>query len=136
MNDPTLHEHPLAAGERLVPPARSPARLVSAAGPVALAVGAVLLFAGWWGASDSTDPGQQLPYLASATVPGLAVALFGCALVLRNEVARARDEARALTERFDLIIEWLASAADGTRPQPNGSEPLPDAERPAGERKR
>lgn len=126
MNHPAMHDHPLVAGERVVPPTRSPARLLTATAPVALAVGAVLLFAGWWGASDSTNPGEQLPYFASATVPGLVVALFGCALMLRNELVRARDEAHALTERFDQIIEWLASAPEDARPQPNGSQSTSD----------
>jgi predicted small integral membrane protein len=127
MPEPTLHDHPLASGRSVSTPTRSTARLLLIAGPVVLAVAAVLLFAGWWGASDTTNPGEQLPYFASATVPGLAVALLGCALILRAQLGRVGEETRALTERFDVILEWLASASDAS-PQPNGAQPESDTE--------
>jgi hypothetical protein len=80
----------------------------------------VLLFAGWWGASDSTNPGEQLPYFASAVIPGLAVAVFGCVLLVKREVERARAETRAVVERFDAVLDWLAAAAEPLESHPNG----------------
>ena len=84
--------------------------------PAALAVtGAVLLFAGYWGASDSTDPGQQIPHLASGTIPGGALVISAAVLLLRQEAARAREEAAAVGARIDAVVEWLATAgADPT----------------------
>lgn len=83
--------------------------------PGALAViGAVLLFAGYWGASDSTDPGEQLPHLASGTIPGAVLVVVAAVLMLRQEAARAREEAAAVGARLDALVDWLAAA--GTDP--------------------
>lgn len=80
--------------------------------PAALAViGAVLLFAGYWGASDSTDPGQQLPHLASATIPGAVLVIAAAVLLLRQEAIRAREESAAVGARLDALVEWLATAS-------------------------
>lgn len=80
--------------------------------PAALAViGAVLLFAGYWGASDTTDPGQQLPHLASATIPGAVLVLAAAVAWLRQEARRAREESAAVGARLDALVEWLVSAA-------------------------
>ncbi|MFZ6003166.1 MAG: hypothetical protein ACOYXM_04465 [Actinomycetota bacterium] len=73
-----------------------------------MAIGAALLFAGYWGASDTSSPGEQIPHLASATVPGLALVVGGAVLTLRREHERDRDELRALTARFDALLDWLA----------------------------
>lgn len=80
--------------------------------PVAVAViGAVLLFAGYWGASDSTDPGEQLPHIASATIPGAVLVITAAVLLLRQEAARAREESAAVGARLDALVEWLATAS-------------------------
>jgi hypothetical protein len=80
--------------------------------PAALAViGALLLFAGYWGASDSTDPGEQIPHLASATIPGAVLVITAAVLLLRQEAARARAESAAVGARLDAVVEWLATAS-------------------------
>lgn len=80
--------------------------------PSALAViGALLLFAGYWGASDSTDPGEQIPHLASATIPGAVLVITAAVLLLRQEAARAREESAAVGARLDAVVEWLATAS-------------------------
>lgn len=96
------------------------------------AAGAVFLFAGYWGVSDATTSGDQLPYFASATIPGLVLAVAAAVLVVRREHERDRDELRALSARFDAMIDWLA--ADGTdrpdqAPAGNGAVPRTVAER-------
>jgi hypothetical protein len=100
-----LDDHPLRV-ER--PPA--PRRVATSMGVAitAIAVGAVLLFVGYWGASDTSSPGEQIPHLASATMPGLALVIGGAVLSLRREHERDRDELRALTARFDALLDWLA----------------------------
>ena len=95
--------------------------------PIAvIVIGAVLLFAGYWGASDTANPGDQIPHLASGTVPGLALVIAGAVLLLRREHERDREELRALTARFDAVLDWLATAdapADGPAISDNGARP-------------
>lgn len=95
--------------------------------PAALAViGAALLFAGYWGASDSTDPGEQIPHLASGTIPGAVLVIAAAVLMLRQEAARSRAESAAVGARLDAFVEWLASA--GSEPG-GGATGAGDAER-------
>lgn len=89
--------------------------------PAALAViGAMLLFAGYWGVSDSTDPGKQLPHIASATIPGAVLVIAAAVLLLRQEAARARKESAAVGARLDALVEWLVTASADPAP---GSTP-------------
>lgn len=112
----SLSDHPLAPRED----ARTRRDIGAVLPPIALALAVVLLFAGWWGASDSTDPGEQLPYFASAVIPGLALAIFGCGLLVTREIRRARAETRLVVERFDAVLDWLAGEADSIEAHPNG----------------
>lgn len=109
-----LSTHPLRDQRR---PRRRPA--LDRSLPIVLAiVGAVLLFAGYWGVSDSAEPGEQLPYIASGTIPGAVLIIVAAILVLREEAARARQESTAASARLDALVEWLvAGSAD---PSPNG----------------
>ena len=47
-------------------------------------VGAVLCVLGWYQISGQATVAQQLPYLASATIPGAALLAVGLALALRT----------------------------------------------------
>ncbi len=59
-------------------------------------VGAVLCVLGWYQISGQATVAQQLPYLASATIPGAALLAVGLALALRTpwprRVPRRTDE--------------------------------------------
>lgn len=59
-------------------------------------VGAVLCVLGWYQVSGQSTVAQQLPYLASATIPGAALLAVGLALALRTpwsrRVPRRTDE--------------------------------------------
>ncbi|HEX5367371.1 MAG TPA: hypothetical protein VFW63_12005 [Acidimicrobiales bacterium] len=112
-----LHDHPLRQGGSRPTGARRD--IGSLVAPILIAIGAALLFGGYWGVSDSVDPGDQIPYLASATLPGLALVVGGIVLLLRAEQRRQRQQTEALVERFDAIIAWLGSAGDE---RPNGSD--------------
>lgn len=123
-----LADHPL----RVPTPPRRGLDLAVAIPIAVIAVGAVLLFAGYWGASDTANPGDQIPHLASGTVPGLALVIGGAILLLRREHERDREELRALTARFDAVIDWLASAeapADDAAIAGNGASPAPEPAR-------
>jgi hypothetical protein len=92
------------------------------------AIGAVLLFAGYWGASGSTDPGEQIPHLASGTIPGAVLVIAAAVLLLRQEAARSRQESAAVGARLDALVEWLAGAGTDSA---GGADPAGEAD-PAG----
>lgn len=103
-----LSEHPL----RDTGDAAAKARRAQLVLPIAMAViGALLLFAGYWGASDSTDPGQQIPHLASGTIPGAVLIIAAAVMLHRLESVRAREEAAGVAARLDALVEWLATGA-------------------------
>lgn len=116
-----LDEHPFGGQDPTAPRPRG--QIGDVLIWLAIALGAVLLFAGYWGASDSTDSGEQLPYLASGTAPGLALVILGCALMVRREHARDRAAIRSVTERFDAVLVWLASASDPAEEEPTKPQP-------------
>ncbi|MCK1823227.1 hypothetical protein MTQ10_27455 [Streptomyces sp. XM83C] len=68
----------------------------------ALAAGAVLCVIGWYGVSGERFAEQQLPYLASCTVPGAALIVAGAVLLAhgRGQVAATRVE-----ELYALLVE-------------------------------
>jgi hypothetical protein len=58
------------------------------AGSAMMPAGLVLVLVGWWGASGSGDLADQMPYLISGGVLGLAVTFTGAALFLRYSLGR------------------------------------------------
>jgi len=58
-------------------------------GGVALVlVGLAVILVGWYGASGSSQPYEQLPYLLSGGFLGLALATVGAAFMVRASLAR------------------------------------------------
>jgi hypothetical protein len=57
--------------------------------------GVVLCVLGWYQISGQPTVAQQLPYLASATIPGAALLVSGIALLLRPSASREIGRARA-----------------------------------------
>ena len=111
-----LETHPLSSS---APARRPPAnRLPVVLAVVAVVGGALLLFSGYWGASGTSNPGEQLPYFASGTIPGLALVICGLALLLAREHRRDRDEVAALAARLDALIAWLADLPPEPAPDP------------------
>ncbi|MFC4505391.1 MULTISPECIES: hypothetical protein [Streptomyces] len=78
------------------------------AGWAALAAGAVLCVAGWYGVSGERYAERQLPYLASCTIPGAALIVAGAVLLTYGRVhaANARVE-----ELYGLLVA-VAEPAD------------------------
>ena len=72
-----------------------------------VAAGAVLCVLGWYGISGVSVAEQQLPYLASATIPGAALIVAGSVLIASRPARR--------TEQADARIEALYAllVADG-----------------------
>jgi hypothetical protein len=62
----------------------------------------VLLFLGWWGVSGAVAIGEQLPYIASGSIPGAALVVAGAILLDRESTQRA-------TRRTDDLIAQLSA---------------------------
>jgi hypothetical protein len=57
-------------------------------GGAMIAIGAILVVAGYWGASGTAVIAEQIPYAISGGAGGLALIVTGCALVIRYSLAR------------------------------------------------
>ena len=84
--------------------------LVRRSGWLAAGLGAVLEVLGWYGVSGQAAVAEQLPYLASASIPGAALLVGGLVLVGAERVrgrAGAADEAtaRRVAELHGLLVE-------------------------------
>jgi hypothetical protein len=101
---------------------RSTSRLVvdvvrALRGWVVIAAGGVLLLSCYLGVSAETDPGLQLPYLASGGLTGLALVLIGCALLIADRLEATRltgaSAAQArLAEQVDDLHALMVAAAN------------------------
>ena len=80
-------------------------------GGAVAAIGVVLLVAGWYGISGESVVARQLPYLASATIPGAALLVSGLLLM-----ARTRG-----SEHDRQLLEDLHSALLETGEEPGGA---------------
>jgi len=81
----------------------------------AVVAGAVLMFLGWYGASGRAIVAQQIPYLASASIPGLALVVAGAVLISADRDRRSNDRAAAMVASlYDLLTEPVE--ADGPVP--------------------
>ena len=82
-------------------------------------VGIVVIWLGWWGASGTKYVYQEIPYVVSGGIFGVALVLVGAALFARYSVARllrfwlARvvADSQLQTDRLVEAIERLAQAA-------------------------
>lgn len=87
------------------------------AGGVLLPAAAVLILLGWYGASRTTRVWEQVPYLISGGVLGLAFAFVGGFAYfaywltrLVEEERRRADEAREASERMAATLERIEAA--------------------------
>jgi hypothetical protein len=89
-----------------------------------VAAGAVLCVLGWYGVSGESVIEQQLPYLASATIPGAAMIVAGVTLIASRPSHR--------TDRADQRIETLYAllVADAGVAEPDAAA-TPPREEPA-----
>ena len=91
-------------------------RLFSATGwlgAVLAVAGAVSLIVGWWGISGESVVALQMSYVASASIPGAAMAIAG-AVLLSGESARrnAADSARMIATLYDLLTVATATTPE------------------------
>jgi hypothetical protein len=92
-------------------PTRSPAtepppppEIRSLVGYAALVIGAVLLFLGWYGVSGSANVAEQVPYLASASIPGAALIIAGAVLMASDQTRRSNERAAQMVEALYRLL--------------------------------
>lgn len=87
---------------RRLAPDQPPSRFAGRAwfGTALALAGAVLLFLGWYGVSGRASIGEQMPYLASGSIPGAA-------LVVAAAVVLASESTQRATQRTDALVAEL-----------------------------
>jgi hypothetical protein len=118
------------ADMRIRPPEDSAERAWLIAGIVLPLLGLVAIAVGWWGASGSAYPAEQLPYVISGGIAGIGLIVMGAALFVRYSMTRymrfwllrmiyeERTQTDRTVESLDRVEALLRSA---TRPR-SGSE--------------
>jgi hypothetical protein len=113
-------------------PTRSPAtesrsrpEIRSLAGYVALVIGAVLLFLGWYGVSGSVHVAEQIPYLASASIPGAALVIAGAAYVAADRTRRSNERAADMVGALYRLLTEAVAGADVPRVPPDTNATVP-----------
>jgi hypothetical protein len=102
--------------------ARPRPEIRSLAGYVALVIGAVLLFLGWYGASGAVHAAEQIPYLASASIPGAALVIAGAVQVAADRTRHSNERAADMVEAlYHLLTEAVAVADAGVPRVPPGT---------------
>lgn len=98
-------------------------------GVLAAVIGAVMLFLGWYGVSGRPNLAEQMPYIASATVPGAALVIAASVLLSGRSAQRSSERTGELVaDLHALLVEEV-----GTDPSPPaGVEEPTDLETPKG----
>ena len=74
--------------------------------------GAVLSFLGWYGVSGTATVGEQLPYLASGSIPGAALIVAAAIVLARESGQRTEHRTDALiAELHSLLVQETAASA-------------------------
>ncbi|MCX3060489.1 hypothetical protein [Streptomyces beihaiensis] len=92
---------PRFARPRVAPPRPARPALWVALG--ALAAGAVLCVAGWYGVSGERFVARQVPYLASCTAPGAALIVAGTVLLTHGRDGLGAARTAELYELYELL---------------------------------
>lgn len=74
---------------------------------VAAIGGAVALFVGYLGVSDTLDPAKQLPYLISGGIGGLFLLGVASALLFSADLGATRDDIAELQRSVDRLAARL-----------------------------
>jgi hypothetical protein len=90
MTDPSPVDRLEAGVQALrVPEPRSDREsLLLKAGFALVGIGAICIGLGWWGASGTANLAEQIPYLISGGLFGIALVVAGTGLVMRYSLAR------------------------------------------------
>ncbi|MDP2293818.1 MAG: hypothetical protein Q8M22_21765 [Actinomycetota bacterium] len=103
------------------PPRRGGPNIQAILALIVAMVGVVLLVAGYLGVSGTTVTSDQLSYLASSTLPGIAVLVTGAVLLSRATAVAHQRSAEALNRQVESLVAWLGDAsADAESPTDPG----------------
>jgi hypothetical protein len=83
-----------------------------------VAAGAVLCVLGWYGISGESVIEQQLPYLASATIPGAALIVAGAFLIAARPARRTEAADERIETLYGLLVTDAETGGDTTRTMP------------------
>ncbi|MEY9860838.1 hypothetical protein ABH935_006475 [Catenulispora sp. GAS73] len=89
-----------------------------------VAAGAVLCVLGWYGVSGESVIEQQLPYLASATIPGAAMIVAGATLIASRPSHRTAGADQRIETLYALLVADPTEPATTPRKQPAAPEAL------------
>jgi hypothetical protein len=91
-----------------------------------VAAGAVLCVLGWYGISGENVIEQQLPYLASATIPGAALIVAGAVLLVSRPGRRTEQADRRIETLYALLVAdaGQADVPAAPREEPDDSQAL------------
>ena len=87
-------------------------------GWVAAAAGAIAIFVGYLGVSDTLDPAKQLPYLISGGVGGLFLLGLAAVLLFSADLSATRRDIADLRRQLERIAEQLEEEGDDEPPPP------------------
>lgn len=82
------------------------------AGALLFTAGLIVLFVGWFQVSGTRDTADQLTYLVSGGVFGLALLALGAVCFVSNEHRSDREALASLSERLMLLEHGLAGEFD------------------------
>jgi hypothetical protein len=78
-------------------------------------VGVALSFLGWYGVSGRATIGEQVPYLASASIPGAALIVAAAVVLTAESTARVAQRTEALiADLHALLVEASPIEAEAT----------------------
>jgi len=90
-------------GESLTQP-----RAMLVVGGILMPVGVALVLGGWFGAAHTTRLFEEVPYLISGGLLGLAVVVLGCAFYFGYWQTRIVDQQRSMVDALERIEVRLA----------------------------
>lgn len=88
-------------------------------GGVLAALGLVAIILGWYGAANTGFEFEQLPYLISGGLLGVALCFLGGFVYFAYWVTKLVRESRAQSERAAQILDQIAVSLNGTAPRRN-----------------
>jgi hypothetical protein len=92
-------------------------------GVVLAAAGAVMLFLGWYGVSGRPNLAEQMPYIASGTIPGAALVVAAAIVLMGGSTQRGTEQTSAMVaDLHSLLVEEVPPDPDPV-PAAEGSSP-------------
>lgn len=93
-------------------------------GWVLIGIGAVAIFAGWYGVSGDPNVARQLSYLASGGLGGLATAVVGVGLLIAGDVRSERERLGRIESGLADVRSLLRDNLDVTTPSDARSQSI------------